>query len=88
MNKARRKQINDISNRVAEAILLLTDAQSDLEGVRDEEQESFDNLPEGLQQSEQGSNAEAAIEALERAIDAISTFLDEDALSILDEAQA
>lgn len=47
MNKQRRTKIN-------EALVLIDRAREILEEVRDEEQESFDNLPEGLQEGERG----------------------------------
>lgn len=47
MNKQRRK-------RLTEAMELLQEAQQIIEEVKDEEQEAFDNLPEGLQCSERG----------------------------------
>jgi hypothetical protein len=61
---------------VGEAVTLMlnpvTDAlvsiKEDLESIRDEEREAFDNLPEGLQQAEKGQNMEAAIEAMENAM--------------------
>ena len=47
MNKARRKWLGDI-------IAQLTKKKDDLESVRDEEQEAYDNLPESIQYSERG----------------------------------
>ena len=42
MNKQRR-------NRIAEALELISQARDILEEVKDEEQESYENLPESLQ---------------------------------------
>lgn len=47
MNKQRRIRVKD-------ALELIDRARGILEEVRDEEQESFDNLPEGLQEGEKG----------------------------------
>ena len=47
MNKARRKQLSEIQEKLAE----LKDM---IETVLDEEQEAYDNLPESLQESERG----------------------------------
>jgi hypothetical protein len=52
-----------------------------LETVKDEEQESYDNMPEGLQASEKGEKSENAINNLEYACDNIS-----DAIERLEEA--
>lgn len=57
MNKARRKAINEV-------IEALRDAHTNLEALQEEEQESYDNLPEGLQQAEQGYTIEQCASAL------------------------
>lgn len=62
MNKQRRKAIGDIYDK-------LIDIQSDLECIRDEEQEAFDNLPESIQYSERGERMEEYISDLEEALD-------------------
>ena len=65
MNNKRRKKIQDVIRKL----------QNLLEEILDEEQEAFDNMPEGLQESANGmisqdaqDNLDAAIEALEEAI--------------------
>ena len=62
MNKNRRNAISDIYDK-------LTDIQSDLECIRDEEQEAFDNLPESIQYSERGERMEEYISSLDEALD-------------------
>ena len=62
MNKDRRKAIGDIYDK-------LIDIQSDLECIRDEEQEAFDNLPESIQYSARGERMEEYISSLEEALD-------------------
>lgn len=64
MNAARRKQLEKAAELVAEA----TDI---IEGVRDEEQEAFDNLPQSLQDGERGSAMQEAIDALENAVSSL-----------------
>lgn len=41
----------------------------ELEEIRDEEQDAFDNLPEGIQESERGEHMEEYISQMESAID-------------------
>jgi len=55
MNAERKK-------KVTSAIQLLTEA-------RDEEQEAYDNLPEGLQSGDKGDTMQTWIDALTEAID-------------------
>lgn len=52
MNKQRR-------NRIAEALELISQARDILEEVKDEEQESYENLPESLQYGERGEQMRA-----------------------------
>ena len=52
MNKQRR-------NRIAEALELISQARDILEEVKDEEQESYENLPESLQYGERGEQMQA-----------------------------
>lgn len=66
MNKQRRKQI-------AAAIELIEQAQAILEEVTAEEQEAYDNLPEGIQASERGELMEEYIYTLEGFQDALDT---------------
>jgi hypothetical protein len=54
MNQQRR-------DKIAQAVLLLQEA-------RDEEQDAFDNLPEGLQSGERGQAMEASVSHLDEAI--------------------
>jgi len=60
MNNERRKEIDRIISE-------LQQLQSDIENVLGEEQDAFDNMPEGLQQSDRGEAASEAISELESA---------------------
>lgn len=64
MNKERRKIIEEAIGKINEANDLLAT-------VRDEEQEAFDNLPEGIQMSERGETMEQYISDLDAFIDTI-----------------
>ncbi len=68
MNKERRKKI-------ADAIAAIGKIEALIQNILDEEQEAYENMPEGLQTSENGviseeaqENLDSAIEALEEAI--------------------
>jgi hypothetical protein len=60
MNNDRRKEIN-------KAVALLQEALNILETARDEESDTFNNMPENLQNSERGQKAEEAYGQLEYA---------------------
>lgn len=51
--------------------------QSEIETLRDEEQDYFDNMHDGLKSSEKGENAETAISALDSAISNVETAIEE-----------
>lgn len=69
MNKLRRKELNSI-------IEILEEANSRLEMVKDEEQEAFDNLPEGIQYSERGEQMEEYVSQMDEAYDSIQEAID------------
>lgn len=64
MNNERRKQIEKAIGLLQEASSILAEAASD-------EQEYFDNMPEGLQSGDKGQQAETAAGALQEAVDEI-----------------
>lgn len=64
MNNQRRKELR-------KAMELLSEARGIIESVRDEEQEAFDNLPEGIQCSSRGESMEEMISSMECAISSL-----------------
>lgn len=70
MNKDRREELNDVVD-------LLGDASDRLREIIDDEQESYDNLPEGLQYSRTGESMQDAIEKMEIIDDHIHKVEDE-----------
>jgi len=103
MNKARRKAIDELYNRLAtlqtelENLSNADDMKDTAETIRDEEQEYFDNMPDSLQQGEKGQQASEAADNLTTAFDklsevadAITTLRDDvnEALEALDNAKA
>jgi len=83
MNKQRRKQIADVLAKIPFIWSDLDDLKSEIEAIRDEEQEAFDNMPASLQMSEKGEMAQECIDHLESALSAA-----EDAVNACDEAQS
>ncbi|MDE6156842.1 MAG: hypothetical protein K2F78_01720 [Muribaculaceae bacterium] len=58
MNKQRRMELGEVSD-------LLDEATSRLEEIRYEEQDAFDNMPEGLQNSSRGDAMVEAMDAMD-----------------------
>ena len=76
--------MNDQRRKAIEAVLAeLADLRARVEAIQQEEQEAFDNMPEGLQQTPNGQASEAAASALD---DALGAF--DEIESSLDEAKA
>lgn len=69
MNKFRRQALDKIAIKISELMI-------ELEALRDEEQECFDNMPENLQHSERGEMAEEAISNLDEALDSLEEAFD------------
>lgn len=68
MNKARRKTLEEIHAR-------LLGCYADLEQVKDEEQDAFDNLPESLQSSQKGETMEEYIYDIESVMDELDSII-------------
>lgn len=71
MNNERRKHLTVLSQQIAEL-------KEDVQGVLDDEEDAFSNLPEGLQNGERGdamqtiAALDAAVRALEEASDQLT----------------
>lgn len=69
MNAKGKKQISEWVNT-------LTGIKSSMEGMQSEEQDKFDNLPDGIQDSERGEAMQEAADQLEYAAENISDAID------------
>ena len=69
MNKERRKSIERIVDK-------LNEIQADLTSIRGDEEEAYDNLPEGIQSSERGDSMQEAIEAMDDADGSLKEAID------------
>ena len=69
MNKDRRSRINKIINQ-------LTDLAEEIEAIREEEQEAYDNLPGSIMESERGEMMNDNISDLEIAQDDVSQAIE------------
>lgn len=100
MNAVRRKQLSALQDRIialqsdyADLIAECEAIAADVETLRDEEQEAFDNLGENLQQGERGQAMEQAVSDMESALENLSAITDLDpsaldsAVSSLDDAK-
>ena len=91
MNNNRRKTLKSLIKQLEEVYEKFENLKSDCEeisqaisDIRNEEEEAYDNLPEGIQESERGERMQEVIEHLESAIDEIDNVDIDDILSYLD----
>jgi uncharacterized coiled-coil DUF342 family protein len=64
MNKERRKQIDEIVGE-------LKDIEERLQTLKDEEQETYDNMPENMQAGEKGEAMQQVVENLDSAVSSV-----------------
>lgn len=86
MNNQRRKDIAEIVAKLADLDALKNELKDAIEQVRDEEQEYYDNMPEGLQGSDRGYAAEEAINNLDEAVSMLDDLDVDTLVSSLEEA--
>ena len=67
MNKQRREKICKLKARIQSTQTELKQISSELSSILNEEQDAFDNMPEGLQSSYRGMCSEDAIDSMEDA---------------------
>ena len=68
MNNERRKVINKMIDKLEEV-------RSELDSCMDLEQEEYDNMPEGLQESERGDRMQENVDNLYGVIDSIDDLI-------------
>ena len=69
MNKQNRRDIEKLIEK-------LDEVKTDLEFMQEDEESKYDNLPEGIQDSERGDAMQEAIEYLGYAVDSIDEAID------------
>lgn len=70
MNDTRRKKLK-------EAYSQLDDAKNTIEGVKDEEEESLESMPDDLKEGEKGEKAQETIDYLANAIEALDGAMEQ-----------
>tara|TARA_R110002126_G_scaffold57702_11_gene152902 strand:+ start:1616 stop:1891 length:276 start_codon:yes stop_codon:yes gene_type:complete len=77
MNQDRRKEIESAIYEIRTALDSADNARSILRDLQEQEQEAFDNMPEGLQQADRGQAMEQIAQDMDSAIDAIESAIGE-----------
>lgn len=76
MNNTRRRRLREIKTQIDFANSQLKDASKRLSSTLNEEQDAFDNMPEGLQSSYRGMCSEDAIDSMEEASDKLDEVIE------------
>lgn len=76
MNDTRRRRINELKTQIDFANEQLKEASKKLSSILNDEQDAFDNMPEGLQSSYRGMCSEDAIDNLEDATDKLEEVIE------------
>lgn len=83
MNKQRRDQLSTASKALAVLCAKLNELmpeyetiKSDIEMVRNDEQDAYDNLPEAFQNGERGERMQEVIEELDTALEEIGEIIE------------
>ena len=85
MNRIRRKSLRTILGQMDELSTVLETVKEALQDVLNEEQEAYDNLPEGLQESDRGQQMQEHIDALEGVVDSLGELDIEDLYGTIEE---
>lgn len=65
MNNQQRKSLKSLFNDLGKAIDLISGIRSDIEDIKYEEEDKFENLPDSLRYSSKGESIENSIQALD-----------------------
>lgn len=76
MNNTRRRGINELKTQIDFVNKQLKEASKKLSFILSEEQDAFDNMPEGLQGSLRGMCSEDAIDNMEEASDKLDEVIE------------
>ena len=76
MNDTRRRRINELKAQIDFVNSTLKELSKKLSSILNEEQDAFDNMPEGLQSSYRGMCSEDAIDSMEEASEKLDEVIE------------
>lgn len=87
MNKNRRKELMEWVKKAEDWATRGEELKNELENICSDEQDYFDNMPENLQGSMRGMDAEGAIDAMNEAIESMDNAIEaaEEAASCIED---
>jgi uncharacterized protein (DUF3084 family) len=76
MNKQKREKIRRLKTKFQDVQIELKQLSGELSSILNEEQDAFDNMPEGLQSSYRGMCSEDAIDNMEEASEKLEEVIE------------
>lgn len=77
MNNKTRTQLRKISNEMDALLAKIEDLKTDLESIQEDEQDKYDNMPEQLQDTDNGCRMYEGIEQLEDLVSRLDSLVSE-----------
>lgn len=77
MNNKTRTQLRKISKEMDALLAKIEDLKTDLESIQEEEQDKYDNMPEQLQDTDNGCRMYEGIEQLEDLVSRLDSLVSE-----------
>ena len=76
MNKEKRKAIKENNKKIEFVIDILNKYKEEIELIQSDEEEAYNNLPEGFQDGLRGQDMQDAIDEIEEMIDEIDDIIE------------
>lgn len=76
MNKEKRKAIKENNKKIEFVIDILNKYKEEIELIQSDEEEAYNNLPEGFQDGLRGQDMQDAIDEIEEMIDEIEDIIE------------
>lgn len=84
MNAEQRKRLTSLIYEIDEHRAKLEELASQIEEIKDEEEEKYDNLPDSLRDSEKGDAIQEAVDALDNALMSLAEAYDSSLYECID----
>jgi hypothetical protein len=74
VNNDRRKEIEAVAPLLRNALAIIAEARGIIESAKDDESEALEALPQGMKDGDKGETMQAAVNALEEAVDGLQSL--------------
>lgn len=85
MNKEQRKSLNKCAEQLERIVDELSSIYSDVEDIKNKEEEKLENMPDSFRESQKGEQIEEGVEQLEEVLDLLNDCAYSDAADLLNQ---